>query len=383
MTEYRFARPEDEEKVLDFIDFVFSQAHRPHDFARLLPKVYAHPGFSALHAVAVREDGSVRGTVAMLPLTVRMGEADELKVGYIGSVSAHPRDRGAGHMKALMAMQLEEARRRGYDLLALGGQRQRYGYWGFERGGAQLSFSLNEANVRHALKREKDPNASDDDMFFLKIEGADEPALEKIAKLHAAQPIFCPRGRDRLYDILCSFGGAPYAIGGAEGEIIGYFVEQGDRISELVLQDEKDLYTFLRCWMAGREDGTVTAYPWQRERVLALQKVAESCRVEDAKMFKILHWPRVLEAALRFRQSVQPLPSGRRVIGIEGAGTLALSVEGAKVSAAWTEETPLRVLGERDAVALFFSPQAQIMEIDPLLKAWLPLPLSIPRPDNF
>ena len=76
MTEYRFARPEDEEKVLDFIDFVFSQAHRPHDFARLLPKVYAHPGFSAIHALAVA-DGRIRAAVAVMPMTMGVRGAGE------------------------------------------------------------------------------------------------------------------------------------------------------------------------------------------------------------------------------------------------------------------------------------------------------------------
>ena len=82
MTEYRFARPEEEPEVLDFINAVFSQAARPHDFAKLIPKVYAHPGFAGLHAVAV-EDGRIRGAIAMLPMTVHAGE-NTLKAGYIG-----------------------------------------------------------------------------------------------------------------------------------------------------------------------------------------------------------------------------------------------------------------------------------------------------------
>ena len=68
MTEYRFARPEEEPQILDLIDLVFSQGSRPHDFRKLLPKVYAHPGFAGFHAVAVREN-RIRAVIAMLPLT--------------------------------------------------------------------------------------------------------------------------------------------------------------------------------------------------------------------------------------------------------------------------------------------------------------------------
>ena len=67
MTDYRFARPHEEDEILDLINAVFSQKARPHDFSVLLPKVYAHPGFSRFHAVA-EVDGRVRGTVAMLPI---------------------------------------------------------------------------------------------------------------------------------------------------------------------------------------------------------------------------------------------------------------------------------------------------------------------------
>ena len=74
MTEYRFARPEEEPEVLDFINAVFSQAVRPHDFEKLIPKVYAHPGFAEMHAVAV-EERRIRGAVAMLPMIVHGGES--------------------------------------------------------------------------------------------------------------------------------------------------------------------------------------------------------------------------------------------------------------------------------------------------------------------
>ena len=76
MTEYRFARPEEEPQILDLIDLVFSQGSRPHDFRKLLPKVYAHPGFSAIHALAVA-DGRIRAAVAVMPMTMGVRGAGE------------------------------------------------------------------------------------------------------------------------------------------------------------------------------------------------------------------------------------------------------------------------------------------------------------------
>ena len=149
MTEYRIARAEEEARLVDFINMVFSMAHCPHDFKTLEPKMYGAPGFAQHHFVAV-ENGLIRGVVGLMPMTLRVGEK-RLKLGYIGSVSAHPYDKGAGHMKHCMALALDAARERGYDLLVLGGQRQRYQYFGFEQGGMSLRFAVNQRNIRHAL----------------------------------------------------------------------------------------------------------------------------------------------------------------------------------------------------------------------------------------
>ena len=70
MTEYRLARPQEEADVLDFINMVFSMHSQPHDFAALLPKVYAHPGFARYHYVAV-EDGHAVGYACLSPYRVK------------------------------------------------------------------------------------------------------------------------------------------------------------------------------------------------------------------------------------------------------------------------------------------------------------------------
>ena len=40
MASYHFAGIGQEADLLDFANFVFSYSHRPHDFRKLLPKVY-------------------------------------------------------------------------------------------------------------------------------------------------------------------------------------------------------------------------------------------------------------------------------------------------------------------------------------------------------
>ncbi len=376
MTNYRFARPGEEEEILDLINATFSQKARPHDFARLLPKVYAHPGFTPFHAVA-EVDGRLRGAAAMLPMTLQMG-ADHapLRLGYIGSVAVHPRFQGRGHMRAMMEMQEKRARELGYDFMALGGQRQRYNYYGFEKAGLGLTFSITAANVRHALK-DAAPAALEP------LTGEDHPALPALFALYEAQPSRCLRRRERFYDTLRTYNGAPWLIRDGSGNPAGYLVAMDDTVTELVLKDEALLPAVIAAWMRDRNKCAVKCPGWHLERAAALNAFAEDCGVHDYQMLRVLNWENTLDAALAFRNQIAPLPEGRRVIRVEGNGAWALEVKDGNTAVRPTDGAPGLCLEEKRATALFFSPLSLLSVREALLRAWLPLPLDIPVPDQF
>lgn len=102
MTEYRLAKPEEWEDCIELANYVFSTAHRPHDFEQLIPRVYqAGPEMARIHRVAVAENGRLRAEIAVLPQQMAAG-GKLLRAGYVGSVSVHPKARGEGHMKRLL-----------------------------------------------------------------------------------------------------------------------------------------------------------------------------------------------------------------------------------------------------------------------------------------
>ena len=105
--EYRLSLDSERDDVIDFCNYVFSQAHVPHDFKTLLPKAYADhlPRLGAEHFIAVR-DGHIRALVALRPLKMNI-LSRSLSVGFVGGVSVHPYARGEGHMKALMGKMME------------------------------------------------------------------------------------------------------------------------------------------------------------------------------------------------------------------------------------------------------------------------------------
>ena len=364
MTEYRFARPDEEPEVLDFINSVFSQAARPHDFEKLIPKVYAHPGFSALHAVAV-EDGRIRGAVAMLPMTVHLG-GSILRAGYIGSVSVHPRFRGKGYMIELMNMQIEAAKRQGLDFMALGGQRQRYQHFGFAQYGCAVSFSFNQANARHALPKETP----------FSFVPAEERCAENMAALHAKQPLFCER--PRFLETLRTYGGVPYVILD-EYAFAGYMIVMDSRITELCLVREADLPAVLSAWLRENKSCEVLCGGEWMERIMALSAIAEYYSLGPSAMIKVLNWENVLRAAMNAR----PLPDGERTVQIENAGTYLLQVKHGAAEVSPSQKQPDATWTELQAMEALFSPLRALSTADPILRAWLPLTLDIPIADQF
>lgn len=140
MTEYRLAKPEEWEDCIELANYVFSMAHRPHDFEQLIPRVYqAGPEMARIHRVAVAENGRLRAEIAVLPQQMAAG-GKLLRAGYVGSVSVHPKARGEGHMKRLLGDWITDLEGT-CDLLALDGQRQRYAYFGFTPGSENTRFT--------------------------------------------------------------------------------------------------------------------------------------------------------------------------------------------------------------------------------------------------
>ena len=151
-TVYTNGAPGEMGEIIDFINYIFSQTRVPHDFKALLPKVYgddAPAGGEAFHFLA-KQQNKIVGCVANRLTTLHFGDS-QLYCGYVGSVSVHPYHRGEGHMKKLMSNVICDAKAHGLDMLILGGQRQRYGYFGFEPAGLKYSFRVTKTNLRHAL----------------------------------------------------------------------------------------------------------------------------------------------------------------------------------------------------------------------------------------
>jgi len=372
MMEYRKARPEETGKVIDFINLVFSMAHEPHDFKTLLPKAYGDDACSRPeHYIAV-EDGYIEGLVGLLEGELTVG-GETIKTGVIGSVSAHKYAKGKGHMKACMAMALEDAKRKGIELLWLGGKRQRYEYFGFTQGGIGLHFGLSEDNFRHGMREVDETPFS-----FAEI----GPYVHEAHALHCAQTVHALRAEENFEMICRSWEKKGMAVL-RNGEFAGYLV---GNISELVLRDEADCEGVLKAWhiAQGRERVNITVPVWNKTRARTLAKVAGSCASGMIEMFRMEDFEKNIRAWLALKAGYARLMDGKFVLETEGE-RIVIEVKDNAVSVAKTAEEPDAVLSRLEAQDLLISNMrwTDTDEMPACVENWFPLPLSCFGADGF
>ncbi len=87
----------------------------------------------------LKEDGFVAAHVGIYPQECKV-HGSILKSGSIGGVATHEKARGKGYMSVLLKRALELLHERKYDISWLGGDRKRYGYFGWECGGRVSKF---------------------------------------------------------------------------------------------------------------------------------------------------------------------------------------------------------------------------------------------------
>lgn len=377
MTEYRFARPEDMPYVIDFIDLVFSQLRVPHDFEKMIPKVYGEGrDYSDIHAVAV-EDGNIRGCVAVLPYTLSVAD-QPLRVGFLGSVSVHRHARGAGSMRKLMEMQIERAKAEKQDVVLLGGQRQRYAYYGFSPCGGEINYRFINANMRHALK---DVDATG--IRFTRLEKG-EGASYAFA-LYQQQPVCGARTLDSFVDATSNYLTTPWLIEN-NGQKVGYLQAGDTHIHELVLEDSALIEAVLKAWISFRDISSFTIQVAPSDVTLnrTLARYAEGYSIGQDCYMLCLNFENTIRAWMTLKNRIQPLSEGCVKLAIEGQPVLKLSVSNGEISVSATDEPADVSLKADEAVQLifaynrFYAPAVSGIPAD-----WFPLPFSVPTADTF
>ena len=369
----------DFDEAIAFLDGVFGE-HRPHDFATLLPSIYQPSDELMSCNHALRVDGRIRAIVGLFPIDWQVG-GRLLKVGGIGGVSTHHSDRGKGYMGVLMRHCVERMKAEGFHLSWLGGQRQRYGYFGYEKCGQTISVDLGPANLRHACPAPAE-------LRFEALEPGHSDRLEQAWRMHQAQRVHCRRRKPWFHRYLRAWYNRPHAALDASGEIAGYLVASpdGGQVVELIGRDEETALAMAPAWVQARDAGSVrfSLPPERWSLVRRLAAVGESVSVASSGNWQVFDWAATVEALMGVCDS---LPEGEADVGIEGYGTLRMRVrdgrpecllDDAASGVTWDPATAMRALFGPLAADLVTTVPPELAA----LRGWCPLPLGWLRPDG-
>eukprot|EP00928_Gymnodinium_smaydae_P022470 TRINITY_DN18861_c0_g1_i2.p1 TRINITY_DN18861_c0_g1~~TRINITY_DN18861_c0_g1_i2.p1 ORF type:complete len:389 (-),score=79.05 TRINITY_DN18861_c0_g1_i2:61-1227(-) len=376
----------DFEEALDFLNYVFSYSHCPHDFEKLLPALYQRSEESAGCNWILRDKaGRIQALVGIYPSTLYVGGKScgipPLRVARIGGVSVHPRAQGKGYMKLLLDHCIGVVKKEGYDISWLAGQRQRYQYFGYELAGTEYHMTLDKDNVRHAFGK------SDIPVTFRALRREDTREIEEAARLHASGSLFVVE-RSSFFDTLLSWSNEPYAAHAADGALLGYLVCTKDKRSlvELCATSLEEELRIAAAWVQQRGE-TVLVLPPCHGLVPRLAGISAEAKVSTKGMWLPICWEAVTEAALRLQASRRELPEGEVVVAVEGYGSLLLRVNGKEASCTRTERPPCLTAEPALCMRLLFGPlaPAAVLEVPAaayVLHCWCPLPLYLGTQDQ-
>ena len=378
---YGRAAINDYNELIDFGNYVFSQAHMPHDFPMMLPKLYKRSNFNPEHHYTVKEDGRIKALVGSYPMIYNVC-GQQLKIYDIGIVSVHPYARSKGYMKLLMNEALQDMRVEGADLSSLGGQRQRYEYFGYSPCGALFTFSCSAVNIRHRFGKDFQP-----DITFKEILSSGDPDLDVIGKMHSRKKAFIERPRDLMFDIMTTWNNRILGVW-RHKEMIGYLSVSQDlgAIQELYLTEASTLIEMIGAYLRQfcLQDVLIRLSSYETDKIAHLAGLAERTEVSNARNFNILNYPNVIKAFLKLKSGT--LPDGRMTVRIQDKCTITISVADNGLDVRQTDENPDYIVSHLEAMQLFFSHVSAfflgIMEGNDFAGRLFPIPIFVESNDQ-
>lgn len=369
--------PEMYDDMMDFLNFVFGFNGNENDFKKLFPKLYK-PEYNPCHNnYVVTENGKLKAAIGAYDDVLSVGD-EELKCRGIGNVAVHPNSRSKGYMIDCMNMALENMIKDGVDISHLDGQRQRYGYFGFERACPEFGITVTRTNIRHAFRDVPLANIEIRD-----VKPDDTELLDKIYELHSKRPERIKRQREKLYDILSCGKNVPRVFI-KDGEVIGYCISN---LGELTLTDMKYFDDVIRCFVEKYGDtSTILFADWNKKMIEEAIKFGQGLGRGESVMVNILNFKKVISALIKFKASCESLCDGELTVLIHGyAGDckLKIAVTNGMTSVEDCEGEADLELTHLEAIKFFFGVHSFAWNlVKPEIRTWFPLPLYIDSADH-
>ena len=354
------------------------------EFLGLLPKLYREQYRPQDQNWVVTEDGVLTAAIGAYDHEI-MVCGRRLPCRGIGNVAVHPDHRKKGYMKLAMNQAISDMVQDGIVLSTLGGRRQRYQYFGYDKAGPAYHFSISRDNIRHTYGDAPAPFA------VREVTDPADPAIDEIIAL-TEQGRFIPvRDRALYLDIANTWKARLLVLTdpAEDDRFVGYCVCDGGSLSELRVARGEDFMGLVRSVFACLDKGFTVCLPsYETEQIKAISLIAEGIAVHPSMMYLILNYTATIEAFMALKLTYTTLPDGELTLLIHGhAGDERIRVtvkKGKHTVEPIPEETPVDLeLGHLEATELLFGCISAARETaSPLIRAWFPLPLWMYRADE-
>lgn len=377
-----FGCKNDEKELIAALNDIFFSEEPHNNFMDLLPKLYKDKFNCGERNMILKEDGVIKAAVGCFPLEA-VAAGRKMKILGIGNVGVTKDCRRKGYMIELMndvvAWMIEE----GYDYSLLGGQRQRYEYFGYTPAGNALRFEINTGNISRLR------NGNTETTFTAReITEKDTELFAKINELNEAQPYYIIRNEEDMLDILRSWRSTPYAV--YDGDIFkGYFTTNvKGNLSEIKVINIDDLIDFFICAMKIMECENIgfTVPVYNTALCSYMQKICCGMSVCHVEQINILNYANFIEGFLAVKAQRMNLCSGTLNVLIHGYKKdekLAITVDGKNVSVTETDADPDFELDHLEATAFFAGQYSEKrLSVPAFAQNWFPVDFFAGQQDN-
>ncbi|HOJ31013.1 MAG TPA: GNAT family N-acetyltransferase [bacterium] len=267
------------EKIMQFLEESYD--HSRGFFYVNYPQVMSKDTMDCDNIFLIREKNKIASLVSIFPQKVYL-HGRQVNIGGIGSVSTHHDCRNRGYMKILMDFCIDEMKKRNYAFSILGGDRQRYNFWGYEICGTNAVITFSQRSFEKSGTTQTIPT--------FRYDGSKE-ILQKIKDVHEQMPCYVERSmkwieklfNERIHTQL-------YYTANKNG--FAYVVAIGERIERKIVEIGGDktlwcplIYSLLKRWNNNAVD---VLFPGNIPEFSVLLKNAAWFRIEPFSMIKIL-----------------------------------------------------------------------------------------------
>lgn len=377
-----FGCKSDEKELIAALDDIFFSEEPHNNFMDLLPKLYKNKYNCGERNMILKEDGVIKAAVGCFPLDA-VAAGRKLRIMGIGNVGVAKDCRRKGYMIELMNDVVAWMIAEGYDYSLLGGQRQRYEYFGYTPAGSALRFEINIGNISRLR------NGNTETPFTAKeITEKDTDILARTNELNNAQPYHVIRNGEDVLDILRSWRSTPYAVFDG-GDFKGYFTTNCKGcLSEIKAVNTDDLLDIFLCAMKviDCESLGFTVPVYDTALCSYMQKICCGMSVCHVDQINILNYAKFIEGFLAVKAQRMNLCGGTLNVLVHGYKkdeNLAITVDGKNVTVTETDSEPDFELDHLEATAFFAGQYSEKrLSVPSFAQNWFPVDFYAGQQDN-